>query len=173
MEPEHCPFHHRLDTCVPTARLLAQAGLLDPSPHAPAAPETTAQCAPVPPRQVTLALITGHINTWGRVVIDPTLPHTDSAAPDERSLRYTLQALWETASEATRGRIASPDGTAPQWWRVSWALQEAQGAARRTTTTGSNHHDAAEADLWWHIAQLHLAHARTLWKDHIGHTIPT
>ncbi|GAA2247428.1 hypothetical protein GCM10010232_38310 [Streptomyces amakusaensis] len=95
MQPEHCPFHRREDTCVPLARLLAQAGLLDPSPHAPATGGTAMDVPPVPPRPVTLALIAEHVNAWGRVVIDPTLPHTDITALEERSLRYTLQALWE------------------------------------------------------------------------------
>ncbi|MEU3756368.1 hypothetical protein AB0H17_27000 [Streptomyces olivoreticuli] len=27
MEPEHCPFHRRVDTCMPTALLPAQAGV--------------------------------------------------------------------------------------------------------------------------------------------------
>jgi hypothetical protein len=170
MQPEHCPFHHRPDTCVAVARLLAQAGLLDPTPHAPAARGTaTSDVAPVPSREVTLPLIAQHINTWGRVVIDPTLPYAEVTALEERSLRYTLQALWEAAGEATRRRVAFPDGSASGWWRVSDALQEAQSAARRTAAADS---DGGEADLWWYIALLHLGHARTLWKDRIGHTLP-
>ncbi|MFF5832301.1 hypothetical protein ACFY8H_30030 [Streptomyces bacillaris] len=169
MQPEHCPFHRRDDVCVPTARLLAQAGLLETAPRAPVAPGVTMDVPSVPPRPLTLALIAQHINTWGRVVIDPTLPHAEDTAPEERSLRYTLQALWEAAGQATRGSIRSVDGTAPEWWRVNCALQEAQAAAHRTTLASS---DGAQADLWWYIALLHLGHARTLWKDHIGHTLP-
>jgi hypothetical protein len=171
MQPEHCPFHRHPDMCVATARLLIQAGLLDPAPHAPAVPETaTDDVESVPPRQVTWALIAQHINTWGRVVVDPTLPHVEATAADERSLRYTLQALWEAASEATRSSIASLDGTAAEWWRVSSALQEAQNAAHRTTLASNS--DGAQADLWWYIALLHLSNARALWKDRIGQTLP-
>ncbi|KOU08300.1 hypothetical protein ADK86_04100 [Streptomyces sp. NRRL F-5755] len=170
MQPEHCPFHHREDTCAATARLLVQAGLLDPAPHAPAAGGTTVHASPVPPRPVTLALIAEHVNAWGRVVIDPTLPHADVTTLEERSLRYTLQALWEAAGEATRGSIRSTDGAAAEWWSVNCALQEAQAAAHRTTLTRTG--DGTQADLWWYIALLHLGHARTLWKDRIGHTLP-
>ncbi|WNM32724.1 hypothetical protein RKE30_21225 [Streptomyces sp. Li-HN-5-11] len=171
MDPEHCPFHHRPDTCLAVARRLAQAGLLDPAPHAPAARAAAADdVAPVPARQVTLPLIAQHINTWGRVVIDPTLPHAEPTALDERSLRYTLQALWEAASDATRRRVAFPDGSARGWWRLSDALQEAQSAARRTTAADDS--DGSEADLWWYIALLHLGHARAQWKDRVGHTPP-
>lgn len=80
MQPEHCPFHGREDTCVATARLLVHAGLLDPAPHAPAARRATAGVPPIPPRPVTLAMIAEHVNAWGRVVIDPTLPHADVTA---------------------------------------------------------------------------------------------
>ncbi|MFD3549003.1 hypothetical protein ACFWUW_25930 [Streptomyces sp. NPDC058655] len=114
MQPEHCPFHRREDTCVPIAPLLVQAGLLETAPNAPAAGGTTVDVPPVPPRPVTLALIAEHVNAWGRVVIDPTLPHADVTALEERSLRYTLQALWEAAGEATRGSIASLVTTAPE-----------------------------------------------------------
>ncbi|MET8624738.1 hypothetical protein ABZW30_13430 [Kitasatospora sp. NPDC004669] len=167
MRPEHCPFHRCEDTCLPVARLLAQAGFLEPSPNAPAALGTVVAGPQVPPRHVTHTLIAQYINTWGRVVLDPTLPPTQADAPDERSLRYSLQALWETVSESVRRRIASLDSTAPAWWNVSSALQEAQSAARRTTVG-----DSAEGALWWYIALLHLDHARTLWKDSIGHSLP-
>ncbi|KAF0646864.1 MULTISPECIES: hypothetical protein [Streptomyces] len=169
MQPEHRPFHRCEDTCAATARLLVQADPLDPAPHAPAAGAASVHVPPVTPRPVTLALIAEHVNAWGRVVIDPTLPHADVTAPEERSLRYTLQALWEAAGEATRGSIRSTDGAAADWWRVNCALQEAQAAAHRTTLASS---DGAQADLWWYIALLHLGHARTLWKDRIGHTLP-
>ncbi|MEV6319196.1 hypothetical protein [Streptomyces sp. NPDC051776] len=172
MELEYCPFHRRDDSCVSTARLLVQAGLLTPAPNAPAVYGTTAESPAVPPRHLTLVLIAQHVNTWGRVVVDPTLPHADATALEERSLRYTLQALWEAASEATRGSIRSVDGTAAEWWRVTCAHQEAQAAARRTTTAASGMDDGGEGDLWWYIALLHLGHARTQWKDHIGHTLP-
>ncbi|WP_159425816.1 hypothetical protein [Streptomyces noursei] len=89
-------------------------------------------------------------------------------ALEERSLRYSLQALWEAVSEGTRSRVASLDAAASHWWKVGWALQEAQQAGRRTTTGG----DPGEADLWWHIAFLHLDHARRLWKVHIGQPLP-
>ncbi|RDG33460.1 hypothetical protein [Streptomyces corynorhini] len=170
MQPEHCPFHRREDTCAATARLLVQVGLLGPAPHAPAAGGTTVGVPPVPPRPVTLALIAEHVNAWGRVVIDPTLPHADMTALEERSLRYTLQALWEAAGEAARGSIRSVDGAAAKWWSVNCALQEAQAAAHRTTLTRTG--DGDQADLWWYIALLHLGHARTLRKDRIGHTLP-
>lgn len=168
MQPEHCPFHRRDDMCVPTARLLAQAGLIDPASRTPVAPGTPVEAASVPPRQVTLTLVAQHLNHWGRVVIDPTLPFTEVTALEERSLRYSLQALWEAVSEGTRSRIASLDMAAPEWWKVGNALQEAQHAARRTTT-GS---DPSEGDLWWYISLLHLDRARSLWKEHIGHTLP-
>ncbi|MFE2675717.1 hypothetical protein [Streptomyces hygroscopicus] len=45
-----------------------------------------------------------------------------------------------------------------------------ENAAHRTTLASNS--DGAPADLWWYIALLHLGHARTLWKDRIGHTLP-
>lgn len=168
MQPEHCPFHRRPDMCVPTARLLAQAGIIDPATRTPVAPGTTMEVASVPPREVTLVLVAQRLNNWGRVVIDPTLPFTEVSALDERSLRYSLQALWETVSDGNCKRIATLDNNAPQWWTVESALQEAQQAARRTTTG----RDPGEADLWWYIAWLHLNRAHALWKEHIGHTLP-
>ncbi|MGX1799950.1 hypothetical protein ACWIGN_29580, partial [Streptomyces albidoflavus] len=66
------------------------------------------------------------------------------------SLRYTLQTLWEAAGEATRSSIRSTDGAAAEWWSVNCALQEAQGAAHRTTLTHTG--DGTQADLWWYLA---------------------
>lgn len=53
---------------------------------------------------------------------------------------------------------------------MNCALQEAQAAARRTTT--GSHDNGSEGDLWWYITLLHLGHARTLWKDRIDRTLP-
>ncbi|MGW7003679.1 hypothetical protein ACWGCW_12820 [Streptomyces sp. NPDC054933] len=168
MQPEHCPFHRCADTCVPMARLLAQAGLLDPTPHAPVAVGMCEEGTSIPPRQVTLVRVAELLNHWGRVVIDPSLPRAEVGVLEERSLRYSLQALWEAVSDGTRRQFASMQAATAQWWKVGNALHEAQGAAHRTTTGG----DPAEADLWWHIALLHLERARTLWKDRIGSSLP-
>lgn len=48
--------------------------------------------------------------------------------------------------------------------------QGAQAAAHHTTLTHTG--DGMQENLWWYIAPLHLGHARTLWKDRIGHTLP-
>ncbi|MET9183004.1 hypothetical protein ABZX88_33075 [Kitasatospora aureofaciens] len=67
------------------------------------------------------------------------------------------------AGRRANRQIVALDPTASAWLRVSGTLQEAQSAARRTTSG-----DAASDTLWWYIALLHLDHAHALWKDSIG-----
>ncbi|MFI9311478.1 hypothetical protein [Streptomyces triculaminicus] len=153
-----------MDTCLAVARLLAQAGLLDTTPNAPVAAGPVMDIPAVPPREVTLALLAHRINQWGRVVIDPTLPHVDVTTADERSLRYTLQALWEENGAGIRRMIGSIDSYAPMWWRVRDALQAAHTAASRTTAENGPDDHA----LWWYIALLHLDRAHQVWKENIG-----
>jgi len=75
---------------------------------------------------MTRAVLAHRVNLWGRPVIDPTLPHLDLADGDERSLRYSLQALWETASDTSSRMFGTGSGV--NWWRVKEALREAQSA---------------------------------------------
>ncbi|GAA0444194.1 hypothetical protein ACFQ2B_00345 [Streptomyces stramineus] len=164
MQPEFCPFHRCVDTCVPVARVLTQAGLLDPAPNVPVAAGSVMGIPAVPALEVTLALLAHRINQWGRVVIDPTLPYVEVAAADERSMRYTLQALWEEGSAGVRRMIGTGDLCAPQWWRVRESLHSAHAAAARTTSDDGQDDRA----LWWYIALLHLDRAHAVWKQGIG-----
>lgn len=158
MQPEFCPFHRAMDTCVPVARMLAHAGLLDPAPNTPTLPGAVCGIGPVPEPEVTIALLAHRINVWGRVVIDPTLPHVDPTTADERSLRYTLQALREECT--TRGKGFD----ILTWWPVGDALREAHSAADRT----KNSRDEDDRALWWYLALRHLDRAHRVWQQHIG-----
>ncbi|MEU7260941.1 hypothetical protein AB0B21_34820 [Streptomyces rimosus] len=49
--------------------------------------------------EVSLRRIVVRINTWGRNSVDPTIPRLDIAPGDVRSIRYALQALYETVQD--------------------------------------------------------------------------
>jgi hypothetical protein len=142
------------------ARMLAEAGLLDPSPNAPAMPKTVAEVPPTPPVALTLAAIADRINTFGRGAIDPTIPALEALTADERSVRYSLKALDETAMTGQTIRNPHFQG----WYWIHSALSEAQQAA------GSTVHAVDDADkaLRWYIALLYLERARAVWSEHVG-----
>ncbi|MFI5803473.1 hypothetical protein [Streptomyces sp. NPDC051561] len=165
MTPEKGPFHHVEDTCVPMARLLEQAGLLTTTPDAPAlasvppSDESGEGLFSVPPCRVSQRQIASRINQWGRTTIDPTVPQLDFAVPDERSLRYSLQALGEDIREC--GGLKIP------WLEVAFALGKAHSCIDNTHLFGRNRDAAAGTDLNWYVAALHVERAYGVWSDQI------
>ncbi|MEV5508563.1 hypothetical protein [Streptomyces orinoci] len=157
--PEYCPFHHVEDACGPMARLLERAGLLALTPNAPAHPEHQAPTGDdcvfdVPMAEISLRRIVARINTWGRTVLDPTIPRLDVAPGDVRSVRYALQALYETVQEKA--------GVEPQWWRVKDRLAQARTLLARDALA-----DAEDDRLSAYLAALHVDRAYTVWKTEI------
>ncbi|MBC9714337.1 hypothetical protein H9Y04_17390 [Streptomyces sp. TRM66268-LWL] len=117
----------------------------------------------VPPRRVSQRQIAGRVNQWGRTTIDPTVPELDTAVPDERSLRYSLQALGEAVRE--HGGLNIP------WIEVSFALGKAHSGVDTTHVLGRHRQDAATMDLNWYIAALHVERAYGVWSEQIRATL--
>ncbi|KUN58894.1 hypothetical protein AQJ46_42230 [Streptomyces canus] len=156
---EYCPFHQVEDACGPMARLLEQAGLLALTPNAPAHPGQEAPAADdsafgIPTAEVSLRRIVLRINTWGRTTLDPTIPRLDVAPGDVRSVRYALQALYETVQEKA--------GVDRQWWRVKDRLAQARAILARDAMA-----DAEDARLSAYLAALHVDRAYTVWETEI------
>lgn len=159
MIPEYCPFHQVEDACGPMARLLEQAGLLALTPNAPAHPGQEAPAGgdsafDVPMAEVSLRRIVARINTWGRSALDPTIPRLDVAPGDVRSVRYALQALYETVQEKA--------GVDAQWWRVKDRLAQARTILGRDALA-----DAEDDRLSAYVAALHVDRAYTVWETEI------
>lgn len=141
------------------ARLLEQAGLLALTPNAPAHPGQEAPAADdsafgIPTAEVSLRRIVLRINTWGRTTLDPTIPRLDVAPGDVRSVRYALQALYETVQEKA--------GVDRQWWRVKDRLAQARAILARDAMA-----DAEDARLSAYLAALHVDRAYTVWEPEI------
>lgn len=141
------------------ARLLEQAGLLALTPNAPAHPGQEAPAADdsafgIPTAEVSLRRIVLRINTWGRTTLDPTIPRLDVAPGDVRSVRYALQALYETVQEKA--------GVDRQWWRVKDRLAQARAILARDAMA-----DAEDARLSAYLAALHVDRAYTVWETEI------
>ncbi|GGX41939.1 hypothetical protein GCM10010341_74920 [Streptomyces noursei] len=141
------------------ARLLEQAGLLALTPDAPAhagqeAPAADDSAFDVPMAEVSLRRIVARINTWGRTTLDPTIPRLDVAPGDVRSVRYALQALYETVQEKA--------GVDRQWWRVKDRLAQARTLLVRDALA-----DAEDDRLSAYLAALNLERAYTIWETEI------
>ncbi|MFG2862334.1 hypothetical protein [Streptomyces sioyaensis] len=141
------------------ARLLEQAGLLALTPDAPAHPGQEAPAADdsafdVPMAEVSLRRIVARINTWGRTTLDPTIPRLDVAPGDVRSVRYALQALYETVQEKA--------GVDRQWWRVKDRLAQARTILVRDALA-----DAEDDRLSAYLAALNLDRGYTIWETEI------
>ncbi|WP_175256741.1 hypothetical protein [Streptomyces lunaelactis] len=93
-------------------------------------------------------------NTWGRTTLDPTIPRLDVAPGDVRSVRYALQALYETVQEKA--------GVDRQWWRVKDRLAQARAILARDAMA-----DAEDARLSAYLAALHVDRAYTVWETEI------
>ncbi|MGY5131831.1 hypothetical protein ACWGJW_05375 [Streptomyces nigrescens] len=157
--PEYCPFHQVDDACGPMARLLEQAGLLALTPDAPAHPGQEAPAADdsafdVPMAEVSLRRLVARINTWGRTTLDPTIPRLDVTPGDVRSVRYALQALYETVQEKA--------GVDRQWWRVKDRLAQARTLLVRDALA-----DAEDDRLSAYLAALNLDRGYTIWETEI------
>ncbi len=146
------------------ARLLEQAGLLALTPNAPAHPSQEAPDADdsafgIPMAEASLRRIVVRINTWGRSALDPTIPRLDVAPGDVRSIRYALQALYETVQEKA--------GVDQQWWRVKDRLAQARAYLTRDALA-----DADDDRLSAYLAALHVDRAYAVWqteiKTHLG-----
>ncbi|MFJ8757818.1 hypothetical protein [Streptomyces cyaneofuscatus] len=141
-------------------RLLEQAGLLALTPNAPAHPGQEAPVGEhsafgIPMAEFSLRRIIVRIYTWGRSALDPTIPRLDVAPGDMRSVRYALQALYETVQERA--------GVDRQWWRVKDRLAEA-----RTVLTRDALADADDDRLSAYLAALHVDRAYTVWQTEIN-----
>ncbi|MFE3770798.1 hypothetical protein [Streptomyces sp. NPDC059122] len=157
--PEYCPFHQVEDTCAPMVRLLEQAGLLALTPDAPAhpgqeEPATDDSVFSVPAAEISLRRIVLRINTWGRTALDPTIPRLDVAPGDVRSVRYALQALYETVQEKA--------GVDRQWWRVKERLAQARASLVRDALA-----DAEDDRLSAYLAALYVDRAYAVWEAEI------
>ncbi|MFC8094650.1 hypothetical protein [Streptomyces sp. NPDC057301] len=141
------------------AQLLEQAGLLALTPNAPAHPGRQASVAgdsafSIPMAELSLRRIVVRINTWGRSALDPTIPRLDVAPGDVRSIRYALQALYETVQETA--------GVDRQWWRVKDRLAQA-----RTLLTRDALADSDDDRLSAYLAALHVDRAHAVWETKI------
>ncbi|MES4905066.1 MULTISPECIES: hypothetical protein [unclassified Streptomyces] len=104
--------------------------------------------------EVSLRRIVVRINTWGRTILDPTIPCLEVAPGDVRSVRYALQALYETVQEKT--------GVDRQWWRVKDRLAQARAVLVRDALV-----DAEDDRLSAFLAALHVDRAYIVWETEI------
>ena len=104
------------------------------------------------------------MNSWGRSAVDASIPHLDPATTDTRSVRFSIQALRETASAHFGAPMTGMKNGFLEWSRVADALREAETAATYT----SHKNDPGDEALYWYIATLHLTRARAIWAQQIA-----